>query len=125
VLITDATGGRVLDLMVPGGAFDPVAKVGWNASPRGNAWKYVNRSAAPPAGVTGVAIRDLSKKTPGLVQFSVRGRLGSYPVDPTKLPLTGLLVIDPPTAETGQCARATFDGPPPRCKADRASVRCR
>jgi hypothetical protein len=116
LLITDATGTRVLDLELPSGAYDRLSGRGWRGS-----WKYIDRSDDPPAGITRVAIRDLSKKSPGLVQFSVKGRRGAYIVDPTNLPLTGLFVLDPPTAETGQCAQASF----PRCTASGRAVECR
>jgi hypothetical protein len=102
-----------------------VTRVGWQVDAACGTWKYVNRSAAPPGGITGVRIRDLSSGTLGLVGFSVRGRHGSYPVDPAHLPLGGLLVVDPPTAETGQCAQATFTGPAPTCLATGGTIRCR
>jgi hypothetical protein len=125
VLISDSAGGSLLDLVVPGGLFDPVAKAGWKAAPSGASWKYVNRSAAAAAGVTGVAIRDLSRRLAGLVHFSVKGRRGAYPVDPAALPLTALLVLDPPTAETGQCGEATFADPGPGCTTNGTALRCR
>jgi parallel beta-helix repeat protein len=125
ILVTDAAQNRVLDLTVPGGAFDPATKVGWKASPSRGTWKYVNRSDAPPAGVIGVTVKDLSKKAPGLVKWSVKGRRGAYPVDMGALPLAGVMILDPPTAETGQCGVATFPGPMPICTGDVRSVRCR
>jgi nitrous oxidase accessory protein NosD len=125
VVIADATGARMVDVLVPGGAYDPAAKVGWKASRGGTRWKYLDKSASPPAGITGVTIRDLSTRQPGLVQISVRGRRGSYPVDPASLPLTGLLILDPPTAETGQCAEASFVGPMQSCTTDGRGVKCR
>ena len=107
------------------GAFDPATRVGWKYFPRCRAWRYLNRSAAPPAGITAVTIKDLSRKSPGDVRFAVRGRRGAYPVDATRLPLAGLLVLDPPTAETGQCGQATFPGPAPSCTSDTWAVVCK
>ena len=124
VLIRDALGGTLLDLFIPGGAFDPLAKAGWKASPNRGVWKYVNRSATPPGGIVGVAITDLSRMLPGLVRVHVKGRRGAYPVDPAMLPLTGFLILDPPTAETGQCGEAIFF-PPTRCTTNGVTVRCR
>ena len=123
IVISDVDGGRVLDLLVPGGAFDPVTKIGWKASP--GTWKYSNRSDGAPAGITAITIKDLSKRTPGLLRFSVKGRRGSYPVDPAKLPLTGLVILDPPTAETGQCGQAAFAGPATSCTGNERAVNCR
>jgi len=125
VVIADATGARVLDVLVPGGAYDPATKVGWKTSRDGARWKYLDKSASPPAGITGVTIRDLSMRQPGLIQISVRGRRGSYPVDTANLPLTGLLILDPPTAETGQCAEASFVGPMQSCTTDGRGIKCR
>jgi hypothetical protein len=56
---------------------------------------------------------------------SVRGKQGAYPVDPSSLPLTGLLILDPPTAETGQCGQAVFSDPGSRCATDGKAVVCR
>ena len=53
----------------------------------------------------------LSTTTPGLVSFQAQGKVGSYPVTPGQIPLKGTMVIDSPTAETGQCGEATFPGP--------------
>jgi hypothetical protein len=123
IVVADTAGTRVVDVRIPGGAYDGATKVGWKASPSRGVWKYVNRSATPPAGITGVAVKDLTRKVAGLVQVSVRGRRGVYPVDPTKLPLTGLLILDPPTAETGQCGETAFAGA--ACTSDGGAVRCR
>jgi parallel beta-helix repeat protein len=125
VLITDATGARVLDLVIPGGAFDPVLKRGWKTAPDGGKWNYVDRSATPPAGITRVMIDGRSRRRPGLVRFRVKGKYGSYAVEPANLPLAGFVVLDPPTAETGQCGQMTFADPAPSCTTDGFEVRCR
>ncbi|MEW6271638.1 MAG: hypothetical protein AB1689_20335, partial [Thermodesulfobacteriota bacterium] len=125
VVVEDATGARSLDVLVPGGAYDPATRSGWKAAPNGLGWRYVNRSAAPPGGITSVVLKDLSRQEAGRVRFTVRGARGSYPIDPAALPLEGLLILDPPTAETGQCGRAAFAGPAPSCRGDGRSVVCR
>jgi hypothetical protein len=123
LVIAEAPGARLLDLSVPGGAYDRATRVGWKTSAAG-VWRYVNRSAAPAAGIVAVTIRDLSRRMPGLIQLTVRGRRGSYAVVPGNLPLTGLVVLDPPTAPTGQCVEATFTAPASTCTTDGRSVRC-
>lgn len=125
VRVDDATGARVVDVWVPGGAFDPATKTGWKTSRQGRSWTYVDGSDAPPAGIAQVVIRDLSKKQPGLVQFRVVGRRGAYAVEGANLPLSGLLSLDPPTAETGQCAVTSFEGPEQTCRSDAKRVICR
>jgi hypothetical protein len=125
VVVADAAAVRVLDVTVPGGVFDPATGVGWRTSRGRKRWKYVDRSATPPGGITSVSIKDLSLRQPGLLQVKVTGKRGSYPIDPANLPLTGLLVLDPPTAETGQCGAASFAGPAQGCTTDGKRVRCR
>jgi parallel beta-helix repeat protein len=125
VVVEDAAGARVLDVTVPGGAYDRVRKVGWQAARSGTGWKYVDGSATPPGGITRVTVKDRSRKQPGLLKVTVTGKRGSYPVDPASVPLSGLLILDPPTAATGQCGVATFVGPKQRCTAAGTGVNCK
>jgi hypothetical protein len=125
VVVEDAAATRVVDVQLPGGAYDPATKKGWKAPRGGRSWTFVDRSDAPPAGITRVAIRDLSKRQPGLVHFRVTGKRGAYSVDPAALPLSGLLILDPPTAETGQCGAASFEEPERACRSDAKGVLCR
>ena len=122
VVVHDAQGGRVLEVTIPGGAFDPITRAGWTASSSRRVWTYTNRGAAPAAGITTVKMRDRSKTRPGLLDLTVKGTRGAYPVDPDRLPLTGLLVLDPPTTETGQCGQAAFGAAD--CRAGARTVRC-
>lgn len=120
ITVTDASAIEVLNLVIPGGAYDPVARAGWRVSSSGKRWRYVNKSATPPAGITGVVIKDLSSRTPGLIDFKVLGRRGDFAAAPDPVALTGALVLDPPTAETGQCGLATAP-----CRRDGRSITCR
>jgi hypothetical protein len=122
VLVRDALGAPVIDVTVPAGAFDPATGVGWKTSARRDAWTYANRSAAPPAGIIAVRIRNRSTVAPGLVDVAVKGRRGAYPVDASRLPLNAVLVLDPPTAETGQCGQAAFGASD--CRAGVRTARC-
>ena len=51
--------------------------------------------------------------TPGHLRFVVVGRGMTLAVTPASLPLRATLVVDVPTATTGQCGEATFPGPAP------------
>jgi len=125
ILVTDTAGGRVVDVRLPGGAFDKATKVGWKASGSGTSWTWTDRrNPAPLNGISKVSIKDLSKKLPGTVQVTVTGKKGSYAFDTANLPLTGFIVLDPPTAETGQCGAASFDGPGV-CTSNGKSVVCK
>lgn len=124
LVVEDSTGARLLDVTLPGGDYDRATKTGWQAARSGTSWRYVNKSATPPGGISLLTIRDLSSKQPGLLRVRAVGKRGSYPVDPANLPLTGLLVLDPPTAATGQCGIATFAAPQ-GCTSDGKSVKCK
>src|SRR5437773_2674138 len=108
--------GEVVDLTIPGGAFDPATKTGWKA--KQGSFKY-------HGGTLKVSLA-ASTKTPGLVKFMVAGKTGSYVVDPAHLPRQATLILD---AAAGQCGDAGFAGPAPApvCvyKAKRRKVQCR
>jgi Right handed beta helix region/Periplasmic copper-binding protein (NosD) len=125
VMIEDSAGIRTLDVTVPGGAYDRVTKVGWEAARSGTSWKYVDKTTTPPGGITALSIKDMSRKQPGLLKVKVTGKRGSYPVDTASLPLTGLLILDPPTAASGQCGVATFVGLNQSCTTDGKGVKCK
>ena len=108
--------GEVVDLTIPGGAFDPATKTGWKA--KQGSFKY-------HGGTLKVSLA-ASTKTPGLVKFMVAGKTGSYVVDPAHLPRQATLILD---AAAGQCGEAGFAGPAPApvCvyKAKRGKVQCK
>lgn len=125
IVVADANGAPVVDTWVPGGAFDRTTGVGWKTSRRGTRWKYVDRGDDPPGGIVRVVIKDLSRRRPGVLRVSVKGKRGSYAFDPAKLPPTGLIVLDPPTAETGQCGVAAFANSVRGCGITRKRLMCR
>jgi len=113
----------VLDATIPGGAFDPATETGWKVKKNG-AFAYHNGEGGI-LGIAKVALKP-SSQAPGLVQFAVAGKTGSYTVDPAHLPRHATLILD---AAAGQCGDAGFAGPPPApvCvyKAKRAKVQCK
>lgn len=121
--IDDASGARVADISIPGGAYDPDRRAGWRVTRGGGAWKYVHRGNDPPGGIRSVTIRDLSRRQPGVLKIRAVGRRGSYPVATSALPLTAFFSVDPPTAATGQCGVADFVAA--RCARDGRHVACR
>jgi hypothetical protein len=131
VLVIDSAGATPLDVLVPGAAYDPVSKVGWTVNGKGTAWTYKNAGDPTPliGGIKKIQLKAIPS-TPGSYKFSVTGKYGIYPVDLTKLPLSGILVIDPPFATTGQCGEAVFPAAPgtsPGCAAsgDGKTVKCK
>jgi hypothetical protein len=120
VLVTNAAGASVLDATVPGGAYSAATRTGWSTSP--SSWTY--RS---PSGISRFQLQPRGP-VPGRYKFRVQGREGNYAVGPGGLPLAGVLVLDPPTAETGQCGEARFPGAPaPACTLNGSgtTVNCR
>lgn len=113
-LIVDSTGATPVDVTIPGGAYDPVAKAGWKVNGSGTSWTYKNSGTVVPLenGITTVAIKAIPK-TPGKYKTLVKGKRGSYPVNPANLPLVPTIVLDVPSAESGQCGEAMFPAAPP------------
>src|SRR2546427_7968722 len=113
----------VLDATIPGGAFDPATRTGWKAKKNG-AFTYHNGQGGILS-IVKVVLKP-SSKAPGLVQFAVGGKTGSYAVDPAHLPRQATLILD---AAAGQCGDAGFAGPAPApgCayKAKHAKVQCK
>jgi parallel beta-helix repeat protein len=120
IVLEDLDGVRIVDAVLPDGAYDRVAKVGWRTSGSGTRWHYIDKRGTPIDGITGVVIKDLSSRQPGRVDVRITGRRGDYRGAADALTLTGTVVLDPPTAETGQCGSATA-----ACVADGPIVRCR
>ncbi len=117
LLVTDATGQRVLDLTAPPGAFDKAGKQGWKKL------GYASRTGA----VTAVRLSQ-AKRTPEVVKFSVKGRLGG--VDPATIarPIAAMLLLDASSAPTSACGEVRFTGPPavnPLCTLARGALTCK
>jgi hypothetical protein len=126
-LVLSDAGGTVLDATLAPGAFVDPPGVGWkvHAGNKKTKWTYINRSAAPPFGLRKVVLQDDSPTTPGRVRVAITGKGGSYPVVAAQLPLAGLVVLYPPSA---QCGEAVFPGPPaPACVLSKSgsTVKCR
>jgi hypothetical protein len=108
VLADDADGRVVVDVVIPGGAYDQTTKTGWKANDAGTSWTYKN-----PAGVVGITKVKVkaSAKVSGLVSFQVTGADGAYDAGGVTLPLHAVFAL----GASGQCALATFPGPVPTC----------
>ena len=104
----------VVDITVPGGAYDKETKEGWVSHPAGIIHKFKSKT-----GVEGITKILLKLKSPaeGLVQFLIVAKDGNFPVLPTHLPLGISLAID---NVAGQCAEYEFEPTPsslPACAA--------
>jgi hypothetical protein len=94
------------DLTIPGGAVAGSPAVGWR-NLNGVRWLYADKNPTPAGGISKITIQ--SRPTPaGLLKFRVKGKRASLPPVPGNPPLTAILVLDSPTAMTGQCGEAVL-----------------
>jgi hypothetical protein len=124
VVIADKDALVLLDAIVPGGAYDKNTKVGWKVNKKGDAWTYVNRGASPIAGVTGISFKRVAS-VPGLHKWTVRAKNAALPIGTGSVPLAGTIVVDSPTAETGQCAETGFFVPSCKFNPPLSTVICK
>ncbi|HZR79474.1 MAG TPA: hypothetical protein VFD92_00130 [Candidatus Binatia bacterium] len=125
VILENADPATLLDVVVPGGTYNPVTHTGWRPNPTNTRWVYKGGSPTPANPISGITV-STSPRTPGVYKFAVRGKNGSFPTTPSDTPLRGTFVIDQPTADTGQCSEITFSSPA-ACKFNRtfSQVTCR
>jgi cysteine-rich repeat protein len=109
VLLQDGAGVTVIDAAIPPGPYDALTRTGW----RGSSTKWSYQSPVGVLGLTKVQV-GLDVARPGTVKLKIAGRGGAYPV--LVLPAVLTVVLDPPTATSGQCGVTAFAGPlPPVC----------
>ena len=103
LIVDDASGRVIMDVVVPSGAYDPVTRTGWSVTGGGVTFTY--RNPAGLAGITKVKVKRITA-TPGLVQFTVKGRRGGYVTNGVVLPLRAVLAL----GAAGQGGLATLTG---------------
>jgi len=106
ILVDDAAGRAIVDVVLPGGMYVPSTRVGWTVNGSGTAWNW--KSINGEAGITSVKVRT-KPSVPGLVKFSVKGKHGAFDTSGAVLPVKGVFAL----GETGQGGLATFPGPKP------------
>lgn len=111
VLVVGATGTEVVDATIPGGAYDSATRTGWRVNGAATSWSWKGPGTTT-AGIVKVGVK-LKPSQPGFVKFKVSGKNGTYTVTSPDLPVTGILVLDPPAATSGQCIEARFPATPP------------
>ncbi|MEW6269243.1 MAG: hypothetical protein AB1689_08105 [Thermodesulfobacteriota bacterium] len=106
----DPDGNEVLDVTIPGGAYNAALRVGWKVKGGGTAWSYSNGGKIVPliSGINAISIKE-NKNKPGELKFSIKGKTGFYPVFPEEVPLKVSVVIDAPFAQTGQCGESILN----------------
>jgi len=106
VILEDSAGNDVFDALIPGGAYDPVNKVGWKVHgfPTGFTASYKNGGATPL--IEGIkTVKFVWKSGLGITKYTVVGKTGDYVFDTANLPLSFTLVVD---GAAGQCCEALF-----------------
>jgi hypothetical protein len=107
-LLLEDDAGTVVDAVIPGGAFDDDSDTGWKA--KNGTFKYKN-GADGIRGITKITVK-VSKKVPGLVRFVVKGKGGSYAVDPASpAPLRATVAFDVGAGQCGDAAPACVAKP--------------
>lgn len=100
--------GPVADAIVPPGSFDGETRAGWRTNGDGR-WSYRNGgdSVPKPAGITKILLRQ-DRAFASLLRIVVSGRAGDFRAAVGQSALVVAVVIDVPTATTGQCGEAEF-----------------
>jgi hypothetical protein len=106
LLIVDSIGDTMLDATVPGSVYNPATRTGWKVNGSGTSWTYKN-PGTDPYGFTVVGVKTTPSK-PGLVKVKAKGKDSAYAVHTNHLPLQATFILDPPTADTGECIEAIW-----------------
>lgn len=112
LLLIGDDGTSILDVTIPSGAYDPVTKTGWRSNGAQTAWNYKGPGTSTQ-GIQKVSVKLAPRSVTGGVKFKVKGKNGLYPVTAPNVPVDATLVLDPPSATTGQCIQAVFPATPP------------
>jgi hypothetical protein len=128
-IVIEDTAATLVDLLIPGGAFDAATGIGWKVRGRPpSKWTYVNKSTTPPLGIQKVVVQDDSTAAPGRVKFVAKGRDGDYAAFTANPPLLGMMALDGAAGDDGHCADLAFPGAPGAACAftkSGAAFRCR
>jgi hypothetical protein len=95
VVIADASAATLLDVTVPGGAFDKTTKTGWKVKRTTWTWQ---------GALDGLTKVKLVGKTPGVLKLAVTAKGAAFPAGPA-LPLLARLVVD---GVAGRCGETGF-----------------
>ena len=110
--VSDADGAVLVDLEVPAGVYDPVARSGWISQSSGKKFQY--RTTTPLAGLVPKIILKTNSKKPNEVTVIVIGKSGSFADPGVRLPLAATVSLDPTDPDSNLCAETEFPGPKPQ-----------
>ncbi len=116
LVIDGLTGPGGIDVTIAGGA-------AWRTGGSGTTWSYRDPTGAV-GGITGVVVKDLSRKEDGLVHWAVKGKSAAAITLPDVASVRTAVILGAP----GECAAVAWNPPagaPPRCTGDGARLSCR
>lgn len=116
LVLKSGLGATLLDVALPAGAYDTASRRGWKTNAKQSLWQYVDKSAAPPSGIIAIKLVDRSHGAlGGVVQATVTGKNGTYPVDDADAPLEAIVVLgNQSDAIDGKCGENAYQ--PPECR---------
>lgn len=109
-VVVEAFDGRPLaNIEIPGGLKIAGTPRGWKADPRGNKYRYSDRSSERINGIVKILVKDMSKRTPRAVRVVVKARDGDYPVSPSVAPVRVVVILGNHNAsKQGACGETAF-----------------
>jgi hypothetical protein len=116
LVIDGLTGPGGLDVTIPGGA-------AWRTNGSATTWSYKDPSGAV-GGITGVVVKDLSRKEDGLLHWTVKGKNAAAVMLPDVARVRTAMILGTPA----ECATLAWNAPggaSPRCEGDATRLSCR
>jgi T5SS/PEP-CTERM-associated repeat protein len=116
LVVQDAVGQTLVDLVAPAGAFDKATRQGWT-----------NRGFRSRTGPVRAVKLAVSKRTPEVVAMALKGRVGSLDANAIKQPIAATILLDASATPASICGEARFTGPPPvnpACAVRRGALAC-
>ena len=107
--IVSHSSGVTIDATLPPGLYDSETRVGWRENLARTVFTYRNQSKTPPGGIRKAKLKQLPE--PGTIIFQLLGRDGTYPQPQGNAVVS--VIVDPPTASTGQCSEWLLTFPEP------------
>jgi hypothetical protein len=112
VLVRDASSASLLDVTVPGGAYDKSVKTGWKT--KGTTWTW-------QGALGGLTKVKLVEKTPGTLKVTVTAKHASFPATPP-LPLGARFFVD---GASGRCGETAFAAASCVARSGQGKVTCK
>lgn len=110
ILVEAADGRTISDITIPPGLKTAGVGRGWKTDPRGNKFRYADKSGERINGVVKILLKDMGKRAPGQVRAIIKARDGDYPVSPELAPLRVVVVLgDSVASEEGACGETVYN----------------